>query len=77
MNKIRVLCQFIVELEMTDEDYARRHFIIEDNGCPGTGVVGAKIVEMMDKSDDTGLCWACAAEGTNKIVSDTSCRKIV
>lgn len=76
MKTIRVLCSFVIELEMSDEDYERRHFIIEDNGCPGTGEIGAKIEKMIETSHEEGICWACKAEGVNRIVSDDTCRHV-
>lgn len=76
-KKVTVLCSFIVEVELTDEQYERRHFVIEDNGCPGTGVVGAKIIEAMAECDEQGICWACKLSGQNRIILDTGeCRHV-
>ncbi len=72
MKRVKVLCSFFVEVEMTDDEYARRHFIIEDNGCPGTGVVGAAFEKAVEEHDEAGACWACALNGQNRIVHDGS-----
>lgn len=78
MKKIKVLCQVIVEVELSDEAYQRRHFIIEENGCPGTGVVGAAIDQAIADGDDTSLCWACKLSGNNMIIQDEqpTCRHV-
>jgi hypothetical protein len=70
MKRIKVMCSFFVEVELTDEQYERRYFIIEDNGCPGTGIVGAAVQAAMDVDD--GFCWACRLAGQNRIVHDGS-----
>lgn len=76
MRKVKVLCSFIVEVEMSEEDYKRRHFILEDNGCPGTGIVGAELDRVIEESDDKEICWACLLSGQNRIIQDddTTCR---
>lgn len=51
---------------MSDHDV---HHMIEENGCPGTGLVGATLERIMDLHDIEGTCWACALQGDNKIVS--------
>ena len=70
MKKVKVLCSFFVEVELSDEDYERRHFIIEDNGCPATGIVGQALNDLMEWSEESGCCWACKASGQNRIVLD-------
>ena len=78
MKRVRVLCSYIVEVEMSDEDYARRHFDIEDNGCPGTGVIGAILYKALEQSEEDGFCWACKLSGQNRIIQDeeTTCRHV-
>lgn len=78
MRKVKVLCSVIVEVELTEEQYAHRHFIIEDNGCPGTGIVGAELIKVIEESDEYGFCWVCKLSGQNRIIQDdtTTCRHV-
>lgn len=77
MKKVRVLCSLIVEVEMDDDDYERRHFIIEENSCPGTQLVGRAIQDAIDKGEEDGTCWACALSGQNRIIMDDGqCRYV-
>ena len=70
MGKKTVLveCTFRIPVEV-DED-SNYQFQIEENGCPGTGIVGLAIDEHIEKSDNQNLCWACLLGGSNKIVAD-------
>jgi len=76
-KKVKVMCTFFVEVELDEDEYKRRHFIIEDNGCPGTGVVWHELNKVMDECDEQGICWACMLGGQNRIIeqSDT-CRHV-
>lgn len=78
MRRVKVLCSYVVEVELSDEDYERRHFIIEDNGCPGTGSVGAELDKMLEWSKTSGCCWACKASGQNRIIlnDEATCRHV-
>jgi hypothetical protein len=44
-------------------------FMIEENGCPGTGVVWSALSDHMEAHDEAGTCWACALEGKNEVVA--------
>lgn len=69
MRRINVKCTFVIPVEVPDEspDYDV-HFDIEDNHCPGTGVVGAAIEKAIEEGRRTHNCWACQLGGTNEIV---------
>ena len=43
-------------------------FRIEENGCPGTGMVGAAIEKAIRESNARGVCWACPMHGRNELV---------
>lgn len=76
-RKVRIMCTFFVEVELDEEEYQRRHFIVEDNGCPGTGAVGAVLYKVMDETEEQGICWACKLGGSNVIVdSSDECRHV-
>lgn len=64
--KLKVKCTVYVEVELPDD--ADASFMIEDNGCPGTGVVGAEIMRLIEHHEESRTCWACAAQGKNEIV---------
>lgn len=63
--KVKVRCTLIVEVEMPDCDAC---FMIEENGCPGTGSVGMAIDEAIELADEENGCWACGLSGENKIL---------
>lgn len=69
MTTIYVRCTLVVPIEIPDEIDAE--FVIEKNGCPGTGLVGATIDKVIAESDKDGCCWACRLAGENKILTDT------
>ena len=50
-----------------DEDY-NASYDIEENHCPGTGIVGAAIQKMIDECEEKSTCWACSLNGTNEII---------
>lgn len=71
MPIIYVKCSFIVPVEVPEdeEDGYDAIFDIEENHCPGTGLVGTAF----DKAETEarareGFCWACALKGKNEIV---------
>ena len=71
MKKYRVLCTFEVEVELPDDCDAV--FQIEENGCPGTGVVGNALYACMDECEPEGggaICWACKLNGKNTIIGE-------
>lgn len=73
MPLINVKCTYIIQVEVSEdeEDGYSASFDIEENHCPGTGLVGRAFEEHY-KRHDTGelkaFCWACALQGTNEIV---------
>lgn len=65
---IKVKCTLIVPVEIPDDkDYDPR-FDIEENHCPGTGLVGVAIDKVMKEMNDKSFCWACALNGKNEII---------
>ncbi len=67
MKRVTVRCSFTVVVELRD-DYDE-HFVVEENSCPGTGLVGAALTELMAAHEAASTCWACAAQGENEILS--------
>jgi hypothetical protein len=65
--KFLVQCTLEVEVELPD-DSADPEFTIEDNSCPGTGMVGSAIDSAIEYGQDHGVCWACNLKGRNKIL---------
>jgi len=65
--RVRVRCTYEVEIELPDG--ADAQFVVEENGCPGTGSVGRALEEAMEEHERDGTCWACALGGENKIVA--------
>lgn len=78
-HKVRVRCTFEIDVEI--EDYGQwdndfihgMHFMVEDNGCPGTGAVGSAVDAALEKHmaecDKKSFCWACALNGQNQIIA--------
>lgn len=69
--KLKVQCTFILPIEMeVPDDYTEHdvHFRIEENSCPATGPVGAKLEELVEQINKDGICWACNHEGKNEII---------
>lgn len=64
-----VECKLMVEVEVDFDNPDVIEFSIEENSCPGTGIVGAKIDEVMEKAAKGRVCWACNLRGQNRIVS--------
>lgn len=64
--KVKVECTLIVEVDWPD-DLSDPHFQIEENGCPGTGRVGAVIAAAIERGEVEQMCWACALQGKNRI----------
>ncbi len=67
--KYVVLCKYLIEVEIHDEVDDIAEFIIEDNGCPGTGPMGAALEAVMDRCEKDSTCWACTLGATTKIVN--------
>ena len=77
-RRVTVRVSFNVDIDVPDEwDENDIRFYVEENHCPGTGIVGSAVGEIVaktnaiiEKSDREHICWACgAADGENKIVS--------
>ena len=70
--KIKVQCTLEVDIEVPDywdDEDGKLEFMIEDNTCPGTGLVGTAIETAFEHGNETSICWACALKGKNKILS--------
>lgn len=65
--KVRVACTVFVEVEIPD-DTVDPERLIEETGCPGTGVVGAAIDAAIEKGEAAGTCWACDLSGENTVL---------
>ena len=66
MKTVKVLVSMLVEVQVKEGD--DHVFQIEDNGCPGTGVVGTAIERAIRSHKRASTCWACAFQGENTIV---------
>ena len=80
MRRVKVQCTLIVEVDFPDgiedkEGFGGPHFVIEDNGCPGSGIVGMEIEKVMREEESKSCCWACALHGKNKILSITEVKE--
>jgi hypothetical protein len=60
-----------VEIELPDD--ADEEFYVEDNSCPGTGLVGIAVRELVEAQIHSVSCLFCAANGKNKIVHTEQC----
>lgn len=69
MTTVRVRCTFEIDVPVPDDwDDEMIHFDIEENHCPGTGLVGGALEDAIEDGDKRGLCWACARSGKNEIL---------
>lgn len=68
MKTIHVRCSFILPVEVPDDPEYNEVFDIEENHCPGTGIVGAALTAHIKDYDKKGYCWACALKGKNEII---------
>lgn len=66
-KRVRVRCS--VEVTVTIPDDVDPEFYVEENGCPGTGLVGAELERIIEEGSKSGWCWACANGGKNEILS--------
>lgn len=70
LTKVKVRCTFEIEVEVPVEwDDVSIKNLIEDTGCPGTGLVDVKLQEIIEEHDKNNTCWACALRGTNEVIS--------
>lgn len=65
MKRVLVKCVVFVEVELPDD--ADETFVIEENGCPGTGVVLPALEALIEKQHLSGVCLMCAA-GSHNVV---------
>lgn len=69
-RKVRVTFDLEVnQHDDMDEDTFR--FMIEENGCPGSGIVGAAIDRLIREADSKGVCWGCNVNGSVKVLDAT------
>lgn len=66
-RRILVECKFEIWVDYADSDNDP-YFDIEDNHCPGTGLVGSAVDACMEEHEAQPTCWACALNGSNKIL---------
>ncbi|HOA00874.1 MAG TPA: hypothetical protein PKI27_01050 [Dermatophilaceae bacterium] len=67
--KVKVRCSYTIEVEVPDDVDYDVQFDIEENHCPGTGVVGAALDAHREACDAKHVCWACMLGGKNEVVS--------
>lgn len=71
VTTVRVRCTFELDVKVpSDWDDDQIRFDIEENHCPGTGIVGAALDALIADADRTKTCWACP-RGKNEIVMVT------
>ncbi len=69
MKQILVECTLKVLVEVDEtRGIEQIEFEIEENGCPGTGVVGRAIMEQIERDEEKQVCWGCNMRGKNKIL---------
>jgi hypothetical protein len=66
MARVKVRCSFVIEVDLPDE--IDPVFVVEVNGCAGTGFVGAALQKHMQRHYESSTCWACALDSECKIV---------
>jgi hypothetical protein len=68
--KLLIKVTLYVEVEVNEDNHPDydAEFDIEENHCPGTGVVGAAIEAAIAKADADKMCWGCRLNGKNEIV---------
>ncbi len=70
MTVVRVRASVEIDVEFDDEvDNDLIHFMVEENSCPGTGIVGGALRALVHQHDEASTCWACGNNGENKILS--------
>ncbi len=67
---IKVRCSFVIDVEVPDDPDYDVEWDIEENHCPGTGLVGSAVEAVMNDAEGRGVCWACNLKGKNEIVRD-------
>lgn len=69
MKKVKVACVIYVEVEIGDD--VDEIFVIEENGCPGTGVVFRALLDLLEKHENSSFCVMCTNQCTNHICPAT------
>jgi hypothetical protein len=65
---VRVRCSFEIDVEFEDDTADDLiHFMVEENSCPGTSIVGSALEKLIADSDKSRICWACPT-GKNEIL---------
>ncbi len=74
-RRILVRCTFLVPVEIEYQEENAEwfndgglEFMVEENGCPGTGAVGAALEHAIEFGTAHGICWACDLHGENEIM---------
>lgn len=71
MKTINVKCTFIIPIQVEDDYYKdgfTEEFDLEENHCPGTGLVGVAIDTLIRECGEQDICWACKVGGKCEIV---------
>lgn len=70
MKIINVKVTFTVPVEVPDTPEYKEIMVfdIEENHCPGTGLVGIAIDKLIKEHEANDTCWACAVNGENEII---------
>ncbi len=71
MKRVKVRVSFDVVVELCDDD--NEVFAIEENSCPGTGLVGHEVYKLIEECWESNVCLFCSTErnGENKILEVT------
>ena len=65
--RVLVRCSYEIEVELDEKE--NPFFVIEENGCPGTGRVGSALTKHMEDCGARYICWSCSLNGKNEIIS--------
>lgn len=68
--KLKVKCSFIIDVDFSDDPELDPYFQIEENSCPGTGMVWLALKRHIEKHEQSRTCWACALQGKNEILEE-------
>jgi hypothetical protein len=71
-RKVKVRCTFTIVVDVpvwaTEESEYNPYFDLEENHCPGTGIVGSALDAHIARHEAASTCWACALQGKNEIL---------
>lgn len=62
-----VECTVVLSVPLPDDADYDPQFDIEENHCPGTGIVGVALDAAIADGNRRGVCWACPT-GKNRIL---------